>query len=401
MRQTLGIIVLATLLGLTSWVVASISTWLVPVYVTAIVLIFVLPGAEGARGVVAAGDGDKPASSSDDTSTAGGFRSHRPVASAPVSDEKGDASGASTSGIDIPSPEPAKPRRSRNRPRKAPRPEVDQTPGSTPTAWIRVGPGKFVRADSLDQVAAVSSEPHLAVEATLASAGPGESLQDLTEESVTHEAVAASVPTPADVPVPADQVEPCPVPEQVVSFEEPVTEEGTEEHGIAPTAFGSDPFQVPLEEVATPGDSAGSPEAGGAYDLGLALLRPASAWATVADGACLLTSRLMPEAQRSHLVSEDMDFYRNSSRVRRGGGNRASVQTMLRSRTLLTEIGSRHGSRSRNLRNTQSRLRNNRPTGLDRGPGPRPRVRVSVRRGPHRSPRGLRSFLPRSPPARF
>ena len=41
--RTLGIVVLAALMGLTSWVVASISTWLVPVYVTAMVLIFVMP----------------------------------------------------------------------------------------------------------------------------------------------------------------------------------------------------------------------------------------------------------------------------------------------------------------------------------------------------------------------
>ena len=41
--RTLGIVVLAALMGLTSWVVASISTWLVPVYVTAMVLIFVIP----------------------------------------------------------------------------------------------------------------------------------------------------------------------------------------------------------------------------------------------------------------------------------------------------------------------------------------------------------------------
>ena len=41
--RILGIVVLAALMGLTSWVVASISTWLVPVYVTAMVLIFVFP----------------------------------------------------------------------------------------------------------------------------------------------------------------------------------------------------------------------------------------------------------------------------------------------------------------------------------------------------------------------
>ena len=41
-----GVVVLAALMGFTSWVVASISTWLVPVYVTAMVLIFVTPQAQ-------------------------------------------------------------------------------------------------------------------------------------------------------------------------------------------------------------------------------------------------------------------------------------------------------------------------------------------------------------------
>ena len=47
--KTLGMVVLAGLLGLTSWVVASVSTWLVPVYVTAMALIFVIPRADARR----------------------------------------------------------------------------------------------------------------------------------------------------------------------------------------------------------------------------------------------------------------------------------------------------------------------------------------------------------------
>ncbi len=41
--RILGIIILAVLMGLTSWVIASVWTWLVPFYVAAIVLILVLP----------------------------------------------------------------------------------------------------------------------------------------------------------------------------------------------------------------------------------------------------------------------------------------------------------------------------------------------------------------------
>ena len=43
--RTLGIVALAVLMGLTSWVIASVSTWMVPAYVTAMVLIFATPRA--------------------------------------------------------------------------------------------------------------------------------------------------------------------------------------------------------------------------------------------------------------------------------------------------------------------------------------------------------------------
>ena len=77
--RILGIVVLAALMGLTSWVVASISTWLVPVYVTAMVLIFVIPrvqhlGEPGPAGEPAGVSADRaseaasPASSGADSS---------------------------------------------------------------------------------------------------------------------------------------------------------------------------------------------------------------------------------------------------------------------------------------------------------------------------------------------
>src|SRR4051812_29441441 len=65
--RTAGMVVLAGLLGITSWVVASVSTWLVPVYVTVMVFIFVSPRVEppeGPRGVAGPGGpaaGEEPA----------------------------------------------------------------------------------------------------------------------------------------------------------------------------------------------------------------------------------------------------------------------------------------------------------------------------------------------------
>ena len=50
LKQTAFVVALAGLIGLTSWAIATISTWLVPVYVTAIVLIFVIPHSQRAGG---------------------------------------------------------------------------------------------------------------------------------------------------------------------------------------------------------------------------------------------------------------------------------------------------------------------------------------------------------------
>ena len=68
-------VVLAGLLGLTSWVIASVSTWLVPVYVTAMALIFVIPRAEHPRGSGPLGDKGEPDLDKDQGSEASGLSS--------------------------------------------------------------------------------------------------------------------------------------------------------------------------------------------------------------------------------------------------------------------------------------------------------------------------------------
>jgi hypothetical protein len=71
-------VVLAGLLGLTSWVVASVSTWLVPVYVTAMALIFVMPRAERPPGLGPLDDKGEPDLDKDQGSEASGL-SRRPA----------------------------------------------------------------------------------------------------------------------------------------------------------------------------------------------------------------------------------------------------------------------------------------------------------------------------------
>ena len=63
--KTAGVVVMAVLMGLTSWVVASVSTWLVPVYVTAMVLIFVVPRAHHPEGRECTGNGTRPGDRTD------------------------------------------------------------------------------------------------------------------------------------------------------------------------------------------------------------------------------------------------------------------------------------------------------------------------------------------------
>jgi len=285
--RTLGIVVLAALMGLTSWVVASISTWLVPVYVTAMVLIFVMPQVQLLGEPEPAGE---PAGVSADRAR---------EATSPAS--SGAASpGATTLGVDG-SPEAsatgAKPagsptpkrRRTRGQGRKPVKPGPEPAVTTSPAAWIRIGPGKFVRADSQDQGCASAPVPHAPLEAAEASIEAKSSPPDLVEETNPN-----AVSTAVDVPNRADLNESGPSPEHEIPSEEPaaiadpepgssvvalglkadvgwqesnstaapatigidvdspadliVAEPVTEEYGIAPSAFGPSLLEASLEK---------------------------------------------------------------------------------------------------------------------------------------------------------
>ena len=285
--RILGIVVLAALMGLTSWVVASISTWLVPVYVTAMVLIFVIPQAphlgepEPAgepAGVSAdrASEATNPASSgADSPGTTNLEVDGSPAAS---------ATGAKPAG----SPTPKR-RRTRGQGRKPVKPGPEPAVTTSPAAWIRIGPGKFVRADSQDQGYASAPVPHAPSEAAEASIEAKSASPDLVEETNPN-----AVSTAVDVPNRADLNESGPSPEHETPSEEPaaiadpepgssvvalmlkadvgrqesdstaapatiaidedssvdsiVAEPVTEEYGIAPSAFGPSLLEASLEE---------------------------------------------------------------------------------------------------------------------------------------------------------
>ena len=187
--RILGIVVLAALMGLTSWVVASISTWLVPVYVTAMGLIFVIPQVQllgepepagEPAGVSAdrASEAASPASSGADS----------PGATTLEGDGSPDASatGAKPSG----SPTPKR-RRTRGQGRKPVKPGPEPAITTSPAAWIRIGPGKFVRADSQDQGDASAPVPHAPLEAAEASIEAKSCPPDLVDHAPLEAAEAS------------------------------------------------------------------------------------------------------------------------------------------------------------------------------------------------------------------
>jgi hypothetical protein len=218
-------VALAGLLGLTSWAVASVSTWLVPVYVTAMVFIFVSPRAqppegsqdEAAPGQPTAAEGLAEGASRPSSPTPP-RRSRRvdPPADGPP-EAPAEGNGPSASG-----PAAAKPRR-RSRARKPTRSGSEPAAAAAPATWIRVGPGKFVRAELHAQAADSEAppQPDPPAEPSLApTSGEGEGL--LLEDS-PEARVPIEEPAQADAPLEAGPIEPGPSPEFPAPSEEAAT----------------------------------------------------------------------------------------------------------------------------------------------------------------------------------
>jgi len=285
--RTLGIVVLAALMGLTSWVVASISTWLVPVYVTAMILIFAMPQIQHL-------EEPEPADELADVSAERVSKASSPARLGPDSpgartlEDDGSPKAAAT-GTKPPGSTTAKRRQPRARGRKPVKPGLVPIVATGPADWIRIGPGKFVRADSQDQGYASAPIPYTTLEAAEASIEVIGSPLDLVEGTSP-----TAVSTKVDVPIWADLDEPGPSSVHGTPSEEPaastnlepdssvaalvmkadvarqvfdsntapatiaidgdfpaaliVAELVTEEYGIAPSAFGPSLLEASLEE---------------------------------------------------------------------------------------------------------------------------------------------------------
>ena len=212
--RILGIVVLAALMGLTSWVVASISIWLVPVYVTAMVLIFVTPQVQHLGEPELAGE---PAGVSADRAS----EATSPAISGADSPgattlEVDGSSEASATGAKPPGSSTPKRRRTRGQGRKPVKPGPEPAVTTSPATWIRIGPGKFVRADSQDQGYVSAPLPRAPLEAAEASIEAKSSPPDLVEETNPN-----AVSTAVHVPNSADLNESGPSPEHEIPSEEP------------------------------------------------------------------------------------------------------------------------------------------------------------------------------------
>jgi len=197
-------VVLAGLLGLTSWVIASVSTWLVPVYVTVMALIFVIPRAERPPGSGPLGDKGEPDLDKDKGSEASGLTSPDPDPRDAVVQAASSSAEALASDTDWSGPGAVKPKRARSRARKPPAKPGAESATAAAATWIRVGPGKFVRADSYSQSQDVLPSPE---PGRMAEPGPSSDI--------------------------VNSLDPQPV---------------AEEYGIAPSAFGPDLLEDVSEE---------------------------------------------------------------------------------------------------------------------------------------------------------
>jgi hypothetical protein len=230
-------LVLGLLIGLTSLAVAQISLWWVPAYLALMLFIFVTPHARGRpeRQVVSvdkSADGIRNGSGQELRADHADEGAHTHLTSgslsSPMTSESVTETGAAS--LNLTSSGVIMPRRTRSRARKAAKPAAEHVLESASATWVRVGPGKFIRASSNSQ----------AID------------QAQSEEVTAHEVAVADpfVPEAPAFSTPADTL----VMEQdtpdsagmttgeerrTVASDDSTLRSVTEVYGIAPSTFGS------------------------------------------------------------------------------------------------------------------------------------------------------------------
>jgi hypothetical protein len=212
-----AIVGLVALTAVTSWVVARVSAWLVPVYMSAMVLIFAAPRTSRPKAAATVPEGPSTAPGAGDEPT-----------------PEGDATGPSaapvlvepTAGVDDVAAAPPKPRKRRAKGRRSTKAAAAAAaagaadPAAAQVTWIRVGPGKFVRADVQDPEAEGPPPPASPPEAD-ASAGEIPADSPNPDDGKPGAEDAPEEPGFSDVP-------------EVLDASEAIAEE----HGNAPSTLG-------------------------------------------------------------------------------------------------------------------------------------------------------------------
>ena len=230
-------LILGMLIGLTSLAVAQISLWWVPAYLALMVFIFVTPRARGrlepqvvsvdkSAASIRNGSGQELRADQADE----GVHTHLAPGSiaSPMTSESVTEAGAGE--LDMTSSGMITPRRTRSRARKAAKPATEHVLEAALPTWVRVGPGKFIRASSSIQVIdQAQSEGVTAPEGAVS-------------DSFVPEAPAFS--TPADTLVMEQDSPDLPgMPtgkeRRTVESDDSTLQSVTEVYGIAPSTFSS------------------------------------------------------------------------------------------------------------------------------------------------------------------
>jgi len=232
LRSTLIEMGLIVLVVSTTWAIASVSVWWVPVYLALLVMIFITPRVR--QSSPSASESDAASDGIGITDLAQGLRvdradgaeQYRPVTrsdsdlttvdSAESSDPSPDLTGAGTTKL----------RRGRIRARKVSKPATELVPDSLPIAWIQIGPGKFVRIEGGIKAADTAQTEEVA---------PWDHPETETPAHATPAVAVQAEPLAVQEPLESPETSPCDVGPVPVSTDCALGSV-TDEHGIAPSA---------------------------------------------------------------------------------------------------------------------------------------------------------------------
>jgi len=230
-RSTLIETGLIVLVVSTTWAIASVSVWWVPVYLALLVTIFVTPRvrqfspsatesstASDGIGITDLGQGLR-------VDRVDGAEQLRPVTRSDSDLTTVDSAESSDPRLDLTSAGITRLRRGRVRARRTSKPTTELVPDSLPIAWIQVGPGRFVRIEGGIKAADSAQTEEVA---------PWDIPETEIPAHATPAATMQAVPLAVQEPE-SPETSPCDV-EPVLVSTDCALGSVTDEYGIAPSA---------------------------------------------------------------------------------------------------------------------------------------------------------------------